>query len=501
MRARSVLALVVGVAVLAGCGGHDRRAASDLVFSGLPSGSYVHAIRPDGRGLSQVALPKTCSPKAFSRDGDVLSCYEWSAPWVDYTVARRDSAWRRVPRPHEWRFPAWVTKGMSYQANFALNAAQWAPTGDRIALVRRPHAPYGDIWFSGTGNLVVADPDGSRRRVVARRAEVPAWSPDGGRLAFVRCRVFEAPPTDYGEDSAKCTLWTVAAEGSASPKELADDVDSPPVWSPDGRSLAFFRMTRPCKAVCEGRIIVVSASDGRGSAVGPELIEPSQLFWLPAHASAVVVANESTADDPRRLQRCADIWNRARMRWPTGVANVRLVHDGCQVTVGETHSHGFLLTGFACSQPVRYSFECPSHGANLATMNPAQRVWNALVDKRGKLRLVKAPAGPRLPLPKAPPYPLLNGYVLPFNSDGTPRRGLTFTKTETGTCVGRGYIKHPDSERCGWQEHSFTYVDNDCFKAPGRPLRVGDVVLCPVGAGSTKFIRLKLSKVNEPLDG
>jgi hypothetical protein len=53
--------------------------------------------------------------------------------------------------------------------------------------------------------------------------------------------------------------------------------------------------------------------------------------------------------------------------------------------------------------------------------------------------------------------------------------------------------------RCGWDERSFSYVDSACFKAHGR-LRVGDVGLCPQGAGSTRFIRLTLSKLNEPLD-
>jgi hypothetical protein len=102
-------------------------------------------------------------------------------------------------------------------------------------------------------------------------------------------------------------------------------------------------------------------------------------------------------------------------------------------------------------------------------------------------------------VPKLPPYPLLNGYVLPFDSDGRPRPGLTFTEKVVGTCMGRGDVFHPDSMRCGWEGGEFSYLHNSCFKAPGPP-RVGDVVLCPEGAGSTRFIQLKLSKVDEPLD-
>jgi hypothetical protein len=208
---------------------------------------------------------------------------------------------------------------------------------------------------------------------------------------------------------------------------------------------------------------------------------------------------ERTPDDPLQLERCADIWNWARMQWPSGAANARLVKDRCQVTVAKYRDAGFLSSGFPCWQPVPFSFQCPSHGGGLRTMNPAQRDWNARVDKNGKLSLARPPKGQRLPLPKAPPYPLLNGYVLPFTRDGRPRRGLTLTKTVTGTCNGRGDIRHPDSVRCGWSERKFSYIDNSCFKAPGR-LRVGDFVLCPEGAGSTHFIRVKLSDLDKPLD-
>jgi hypothetical protein len=126
-------------------------------------------------------------------------------------------------------------------------------------------------------------------------------------------------------------------------------------------------------------------------------------------------------------------------------------------------------------------------------MDPAQRVWNAQSEENGKLVLADPPKGNRLPLPTAPPYPILEGYIVPIASNGRPRAGLTVAETVQGTCTSDGYVNHPDSVRCGWPEHGFDYLDNYCWKAPGR-LRLASVVLCPEGAGSTRFVRVKLSK-------
>jgi sugar lactone lactonase YvrE len=85
---RTFLALLAGAALFSGCDARNERAGDGrgvdapgiLVFSGLPSGSYLHAIRPDGSSLKEIQLPATCSPKDFTRDGRVLSCDEWTNP-------------------------------------------------------------------------------------------------------------------------------------------------------------------------------------------------------------------------------------------------------------------------------------------------------------------------------------------------------------------------------------------------------------------------------------
>jgi hypothetical protein len=39
----------------------------------------------------------------------------------------------------------------------------------------------------------------------------------------------------------------------------------------------------------------------------------------------------------------------------------------------------------------------------------------------------------------------------------------------------------------------FSYLANVCFKPPGQ-VAVGEIVLCPEGAGATRFVRLRLTE-------
>ena len=58
---------------------------------------------------------------------------------------------------------------------------------------------------------------------------MPAWSPDGRRLAVSRWRTAEA-----------CDIWTIPLDGSPpTPLVESDASKFDSAWSPDGRRLAF----------------------------------------------------------------------------------------------------------------------------------------------------------------------------------------------------------------------------------------------------------------------
>jgi Tol biopolymer transport system component len=108
----------------------------------------------------------------------------------------------------------------------------WSPDGRRIAYTRMDSSRVLQIW--------VMDADGGNARPVTRftaeegRPQVPAWSPDGGRLAFQANR--RAP------EGATAHVYVVELATGMATRLAPHDrpyVDETPGWFPDGTRLAF----------------------------------------------------------------------------------------------------------------------------------------------------------------------------------------------------------------------------------------------------------------------
>jgi Tol biopolymer transport system component len=131
----------------------------------------------------------------------------------------------------------------------------------------------GDVAFIRRGALRVRNDDGSSHRITGRGASRPSWSPHGKSLAY----------------TYKGSIYSVAAEGGH-PRRLSRGFN--PVWSPDGRQIAFFRTDPDSEYFGDDTtyVYVLSRRTGRVRRVSsqPMLLEDSNddatagLDWLPA---------------------------------------------------------------------------------------------------------------------------------------------------------------------------------------------------------------------------
>jgi dipeptidyl aminopeptidase/acylaminoacyl peptidase len=142
-----------------------------------------------------------------------------------------------------------------------------------------------DSWRDGRRvKLFVAELDEQRRardpRPLARGldADTPsrpfggaseiAFSPDGERVVFVARLAPESEPWSTNLD-----LWSVPASGEATPENLTADnaaTDTTPVFSPDGRHLAWLAMSRPGFESDRYRIMVRDLRSGATREVAPD---------------------------------------------------------------------------------------------------------------------------------------------------------------------------------------------------------------------------------------
>ena len=105
----------------------------------------------------------------------------------------------------------------------------WSPDGGSLAYVLEPVGqPYGRSTNSQLWKVDVST--GARTQLPVEDAMQPAWSPQGQRIVY------------WGllGDSVQRDLWTVAPAGGE-PVRLTNDaaVDWSPVWSPDGRHVYY----------------------------------------------------------------------------------------------------------------------------------------------------------------------------------------------------------------------------------------------------------------------
>jgi eukaryotic-like serine/threonine-protein kinase len=168
-------------------------------------------LAPGGRLSLLVASDKEATDPAISPDGRMIA-------YVADDEGHEDLFVSRVAGGERVR----LTSDSSGEAN-----PKFSPDGERIAFTRLSRA-------ADTTEICTIPTLGGEAVPVISDGIYPAWSPDGGHLAFVLRRA--------GEPEA---FATVAADGSGLRVLLQGDAALPffghSSWSPDGKTIAFIR--------------------------------------------------------------------------------------------------------------------------------------------------------------------------------------------------------------------------------------------------------------------
>ena len=136
---------------------------------------------------------------------------------------RADSVTSRSENERSVRLVALITiAGLVAASAFSLSAAGAAG---------EPRIVYRTVWLSNPRKppeVYSVLSSGRDRRLLARGAEQPAWSPDRKRIAYAG-----------GGILGKGGIWVMNADGKAKRRLTTRAGDGDPTWSPDGRRIAY----------------------------------------------------------------------------------------------------------------------------------------------------------------------------------------------------------------------------------------------------------------------
>ena len=146
--------------------------------------------------------------------------------------------------------------------------SDWSPDGRRIAF----------DFADDTGvHIATMDPNGRHVRQLTfgpAIQEIPEWSPDG------RWIVFGASPTFPGEPGFHTDIWIMRADGSHKRQLTRGGFDAEPVFSPDGRRIAFARITHDAE-IPDVAIYVMNRDGSHLRQVVPSTLGLEHPDWSP----------------------------------------------------------------------------------------------------------------------------------------------------------------------------------------------------------------------------
>ena len=211
--------------------------------------------------LGAALLLASCGGSGSS-DPDLLVVSTRDGHYAIYAVSASGGGERRLT---EAEVDASTPKGLFFQIEPA-----WSPDGGTIAFAS---------GRAGTFDLYAMSADGSdTRRLTSTKDDdgQPAWSPDGEQIVFAR--------------GASGRLFVMGADGTGARRLTDDEADeNEPAWSPDGRWIAYVRKT-PGTSIRELWLVRPDGSERHaltklaGGAGGPSWSPDGRMIAFSANA-------------------------------------------------------------------------------------------------------------------------------------------------------------------------------------------------------------------------
>jgi len=285
---------------LAGCATKGTAWSPDGSHLAVAYGGQLYLVAADGSGVTRITR------EAVILDGPGESAVAWLPEGAEVAFTRGQEIWiADVVTGHERRLgigsnPAWSPDGerIAYVVQSDQGSEVWLsdPTGrarQHVGTVSSPLFSYQPIDWSPDGTrIAIGGPDGlvmigvwdgTSRVLDASDASSPDWSPDGLRIAYAG-----GTPSSLTIVSVRDGTRESPASDGAEPEDQAQAItshDMKPVWSPDGRRIAFIRNETPA---------IVDLATGAVTTV-PVGLSAVHLAWSPAGRTLAVVTSTDDA--------------------------------------------------------------------------------------------------------------------------------------------------------------------------------------------------------------
>jgi Tol biopolymer transport system component len=167
-----------------------------------------------GVGESRELLP------TWSPDGEVVRF--WKCPGSPTELVMLHCSLREVPKLGG--------SIRSIDLPRSARSCSWSPDGARVACTARPASLFTQSIADGTTTLLVVHPE----VVAGQGIHSPAWSPDGGQIAYVYGNQW----WPYSFNVLASSIWIVPADGGEPVRVTGEDfMDVSPAWLDDDHLL------------------------------------------------------------------------------------------------------------------------------------------------------------------------------------------------------------------------------------------------------------------------